>query len=157
MVIGWICFFALAEFYGISVTLLTASENGKCDFRYLIPFYAFFKKKETSGEFKVLSIPVKKCGKTVILLAVIALICSAITVWGGVNFADYPRKIGYIKQIMAIPMLVCAFGYYLIIVKSAIKTLFVHKKDFKGDWLCCALILPLPYLFGRKINREEKV
>lgn len=156
MIIGWICFFAVAEFYGISVTLLIASENGKCDFRYLIPFYAFFKQNEVSGEFKVLSVPVKKSGKTIVLLAVIALISSAITVWGSINFADFPRKIEYIKQIMAIPMIVCAFGFYLITVKSAIKTLFVHKKDFKGDWLCCALILPLPYLFGRKI-KEEKI
>lgn len=154
MLIGWICFFVAVEFYGVSVALLTASENGKCDFRYLIPFYAFFREKDIAGEFKVIGIPVKKCGNAVILLAAIAFVASMITLWGSKNFAAFPEKIGCIKQIMAIPEILCAFAFYLIIVKSAIRTLFVHKKDFKGDWLCCALILPLPYLFGRKIKEE---
>lgn len=92
MLIGWICFFVAVEFYGVSVALLTASENGKCDFRYLIPFYAFFREKDIAGEFKVIGIPVKKCGNAVILLAAIAFVASMITLWGSKNFAAFPEK-----------------------------------------------------------------
>jgi len=152
MLIGWIAFIIAIEFYGISLLLLIKDQEGKLDLKYLIPLYAFFMVSKKYSTFKILTIPVKKCGQTVIVLTVISLISCLIMMWGANNFSAFPEKIEYIKQIMIIPIAVCIFSLYLIFVKSSINILFAVRKEFKFDWILCMLIIPIPFLFSRKVK-----
>lgn len=150
MAIVWLVFLIVVEFYGVAMFKASKTHEGEFDFLCLIPFYAFFKISKKRVTFKIFTIPVKKCGCTVMLFAIIMLLSTAIMGWGANNFAEFPKKIGYINQIMAVPICISLLSVYLIIVKSSLKLLFEYRANFKFDWLACMLIVPIPFLLSGK-------
>lgn len=153
MLICLIVFFVWLEIYSISIALIAKKDKipkyGLC----IIPFAAFFFVDTFTQGFKILTIPVKKWGVTVLLFVATIIIAYGGCVWSANAF---PKEMAeYFKQIMLLPICACLFLLWLGVLKSTIKMLNIKKLNFKYSFLIVALLLPTPFLLCRKPNYKK--
>lgn len=155
--IAWIIFFVYLEIYSVGVAAL-AKRNGENKwYLNLIPFFSCFYIDRYLGGFKILTIPVKKWGKLMIWLVVICIFATIYAMWG-VNNLQVEGSADALVQIMMLPIGVCAFIFWFGTAKSATDILFKNRSDFKGSFLVCLLLIPVPFLFiylSRKKNASS--
>lgn len=146
--IGWILFFAWIEYYSIGIALL-AKRTGKSHYGLcLIPFAAHFFVDSFTGGFKILTIPVKKWGKTVLILALVVIMAQIGCNWAENTFT--PETAGYFMQIMYLPICLCCLIYWLGTIASALRMMEIFSLDFRGEAFWAALLLPIPLMLLRK-------
>lgn len=155
MITAWIVCLVICEILSACITVACKKTGIKNWALCLIPFAFPFYVQKIAKRFSVLTIPMKKYGKTIMILLVIAFLVTVAYVVGG-NAIDAQNPLDLNKtamhcfrQIMILPILVCAFILYLSIVKSTIATADRFDLRFKGDVLFYLLILPCAVVYLR--------
>lgn len=114
----------------------------------LIPFVSLFFVDKFTGGFQILTIPVKKWGKTILTFLVIVILSQIGCQWAE---ATLPTEMaGYFIEIMLLPICTCGVVYWLGTIASTLKMLDILHLDFKGAIFLVALMLPIPVLLLRK-------
>lgn len=125
MITGWIIFLIWLELYSIGIALL-AKQNGSSHWGvYLIPFASGFYVDFFTGGFKILTIPVKKWGKTVLIFAGMVILAQLGCRWAENTLT--PEMAGYFVQIMLLPICICGFIYCLGTIASTLRILDILK------------------------------
>ena len=148
---GWVFFLAWIEYYSIGIALLAKKSGTPHYGLYLIPFASHFFVDSFTGGFKILTIPVKKWGKTVLIFALVVIAAQIGCGWAGSTFSA--EMAGYFRQIMLLPICFCCLIYWLGTVAATLKMMDILSLDFRGATLMAALMLPIPFLLLQK--REE--
>ena len=150
--IGWMILFAWIEYYAISIALLAKKTGTPHWGLYIIPFASHFFVDTFTGGFKILTIPVKKWGKTVLIFVLVAIVAQIGCNWAENMFTQ--EMAGYFAQIMFLPICLCGLIYWLGTIASTLKMMDILFLDFRGAALFAALMLPVPFLLLRKGGRE---
>ena len=155
MVIAWIVCLVICEVLSVCISIASKRMGIKnwalCFIPFAFPFFA----QKIAKRFSVMTIPMKKYGKTIIILLTIAFLASFAYVAGGnaidaQNPTDLNKTAMHcFRQIMILPVSVSAFIFYLSIVKSTIASAERFGLRFKGDVLLYLLIVPCAYVYLR--------
>lgn len=147
-----IAFLCLMEYVSIGIALA----DKKTDYRFwwlnFIPFVAFFRIDKITDGFMISIIPVKKWGKTVVILAVVILLFILYGVWGKANLSSMEFK--YLKQVIYIPIVACFLIFYFGTIGFTVEVLKIKHRRFKYDALLCATFLATPFLLNVKAREE---
>lgn len=152
--IGWIVFLAWLEFYSVGITLLAKRRGSPRYGICMIPFASFFYVDSFTEGFFILTVPVKKWGKTVLIFCGVVILAQLGCVWA--DSALTAEMAGYFKQIMMLPVGFCLLVYWLGTIKSTSKMLDILKTNFKGAWILSALLIPIPALLLRKGSVQKQ-
>lgn len=145
--IWWAVFFIFIEYYSVGV-MIYAKNNGMKNYGLcLIPFFAFFYMNEKICGFNVLGIKVSKWGQLTAELFIVCLLAFICTEWGAAHLTE--RNSIPLKQIMIIPILTSVLIFYLSMVKSTLRFIFLTRSEHKLQWLSCMLLLPIPFFIAR--------
>ena len=162
MITAWLICIAVCEILSFCIAI-AAKKTGVDKWALCLVFFAFpFFVQKIAKRFSVMTIPMKKYGKTVLILLVIALIASIAYVVGAKaidikNPTDLTKRaMRCYKQVLILPIAVCTFIFYLSIVKSTIATADRFGLRFKGDVLLYLLVLPCAITYLR-VSPEREV
>ncbi len=147
MFIGWIVFIVVAEYLSVGVAVLAKREGQKNWWTCLLPFVAFFWIDKYTKGFKAMGVHVSKWGKTVITLVLICVLACVYVNFGQRNFASIDAEA--LAQIMAVPIVACAFIFYVGSIGWAIAVLQKNGRRFNHDTFVCMLFLPIPFLIAK--------
>ena len=148
MIEAWIIFLIWIEIYSIGITIL-AKRNGVPHYAiYLIPFVSLFFVDKFTGGFSILTIPVKKWGKTVLVSLLIVILSQMACHWAITTLTS--EMAGYFVQIMLLPICTCGLIYWIGTIASTLRMLEIRGLDFKGAIFLAALLVPIPILLLRR-------
>ena len=154
MIQAWIIFLIWIEIYSIGITILAKRKQIPHYAIYLIPFVSlFFVDKFTDG-FTILTIPVKKWGKTNLIFLVIIILSQIGCHWAVTTLTA--EMAGYFVQIMLLPICTCGLIYWLGTIASTLKMLEILELDFKGAIFLVALLFPIPILLLRRSCKGKR-
>ena len=135
---------SVIEYYSAGVAVLAKRKGKKYWWLNLIPFVAFFYVQEYTQGFKIVMIPVKKWGQTVLIFASVALVAVLLGEASEGRFIE--EQVKYIKEITYIPIAACAMFFYLGLFYSTKRIVEINSAEFPLYGLLSALILPAPFL-----------
>lgn len=132
------------EYYGVAITLLAKSRGEKNYALNLIPFVAPFYVQKYTGGFRMLVIPVKKWGQTVLIFAAVI----ALSVYCGTACFGYfiTEQAEAIRDISYIPIYTCFACFWLGSACSIKRIMDVNRVEVPCGGLLCALFIPAPFL-----------
>ena len=142
---------AFVEWYAFGVYCL-AKKAGEADVvRCFIPFYAFAMTRRLTGEFKILTIPVKNFAGMMAEVAGVTLLALMYACWGDAHLPDLSANaLWEIMSVIFLLMAVVAWIAFLISSERLFRRFNVQKKGLCV--LLCALVIsiPLVYVFASK-------
>lgn len=164
MLLGWIIFAAVIVFFSICTAVMSKRLGYKDWGLSLVPLgYADFIQRITGG-FKVISIPVKKYCKTLVLMVIVSVVMTLVCYFGAQAiyrpqdifkdwWSDY--NISF-KMICYLPIGACILTYYVATIKSTLRIADFYDLRFKFDVLLYLLFIPcgIVYLF---VKPERKI
>ena len=156
MIQAWIILLIWIEIYSIGITILAKRRQVPYYAIYLIPFVSVFFVDQFTDGFKILTIPVQKWGKTVLIFLVVVILSQIGCHWAITTLTA--EMAGYFVQIMFLPICTCGLIYWFGTIASTLKMLDILDLNFKGAIFLVALMLPIPILLLRKSyegKREE--
>lgn len=111
-----------------------------------IPVYSFAVLQRLTGTFTVLSIPMKKYGSYVAILAAVSVVAGLLAVWSGT--LPEPSRTG-LWQIMLLPLAASAVLFYLAALKAAFKMYRRFSARHYRLWCVLSLLLvTIPFLMA---------
>ena len=154
MIQAWIILLIWIEIYSIGITILAKRNKTPYYAIYLIPFVSLFYVDKFTGGFKVMTIPVKKWGETILIFLVIVILSQIGCQWAITTLSA--EMAGYFVQIMLLPICTCGLLYWFGTIASTLKMLNILGLDFKGAIFLVALMFPIPILLLRKSDEEKR-
>ena len=150
----WIIVGVFIELYAVGMTVLAKNSQIKHYGLCLIPFVAFFYVDKILPQgFSVLSIQVKRFGRSVITLVLVSLGAYLYMQWGVNNLPE--KEIVPITQLMFVPIGICLIIFWATVVSSTLTLMFGFGVEFKFEKLVCLLLIPVPFVL-LFINRGKK-
>ena len=156
MIQAWIILLIWIEIYSIGITILAKRKQVPYYAIYLIPFISLFYVDKFTDGFKILTIPVKKWGKTVCIFLTIVILSQIGCHWATTTLTV--EMAGYFVEIMLLPICTCGLIYWFGTIASTIKMLDILDLNFKGAIFFVALLLPIPFLLLRRnyVGKREE-
>lgn len=144
--VGWIVFAAYVVAYSVGMAVYLKRRGYARWALALIPFVSFFFVDRVTGGFKILSIAVRKWGKTVVILTVISLCAYLYGLWG-LQALDAEQS-AMLVQCMWLPAGASILIFWLGNAYSAVRILFLCRAGFRCDLLVCLLFVPVPVVLA---------
>lgn len=134
----------LLELFAVATAIMAKKCGDKNWKLALLPIYSFAVLQRLTGTFTVLTIPMKKYGQFVAVLAVTALIAGLLCLWS--DTLPEPSRTA-LKQIMYLPLATTLLLFYLAALNASAKA--YRRLSAKCYTLWCAvsvLLLPIPFI-----------
>ena len=135
---------AIIEYYSVGIMLLARKKGEKNYLLNLIPFVSFFYVQKYTDGFKMLVVPVKKWGQTVIIFTVVASVFYLLGELAGGHFS--PEQAGYVKNIVNIPITACILLFWFGLTFSTKRILEINNAEFPFMTLALLTVVPMPFL-----------
>ena len=150
----WVAVLSVIEYYSAGIAALAKRKREKYWWLNLVPFVAFFYVQKYTQGFKIVVIPVKKWGQTVLIFATFALISFLLGEASEGRFIE--EQVQYIKEITYIPIAACAICFYLGLVCSTKRIVEINCTEFSLYGLVSALIIPAPILILKQPKSNKR-
>ena len=130
---------SVIEYYSAGVAVLAKRKEKKYWWLNLIPFVAFFYVQEYTRGFKIVMIPVKKWGQTVLIFAAVALVAVLLGEASEGRFIE--EQVKYIKEITYIPIAAYVLAKKDLAGRKALNIFFMIPMFFGGGMIPLYLVI----------------
>ncbi len=154
MPIWWIVFLSFVVIYGLAMTIYAQGQKEKRWALNLIPGYAFFATDKYTDGFRCMTVPVKKWGKLIGILALLCYVATEVTAWGNRTLSE--SEAGFLGDIMILPLIFSTIIIWLGTANATKKIVINSGLDIPCLTLITLTFVSVPVLLVLCRKKERK-